>query len=486
MRIRAVLNKKSASYLDMRGVQICLLFSVFVVLSFGIAISLLNWAQVESQHRVTQIANRETNAKIGYAVLDNAGAASDAAVIGFCFAVLCSLGAVWWMSWRGHLRAARGEDSMRGWIGKHWRQLEEWESGMTMLDVENSCVQHIRHRGPVRLIVSLLIVVSIALFICLPRPSVVVRHFANDGASSEALAAPFVITVICANRPEELTAVVNGLGLARYPPNSIIVFSVDGTHAGVADVIDNFFATAVLPINVTHVYQLQYRLPLFGLPSLVQLADPGFLEYRISFHIYHALHFAFDTLDAQGVAVIEDDIEPAPDAFSFFYWAMHKVLLNPDNNSDYDRVLGVKGMERPVLGNLVHDLGTPVRIEPLGEDLTLGGTGIFHHGPWGWVTSSRQWPFLYKYWAWFHGWAMSFDIAACNNGKMFLTAIAPRTKHIGLSGVHFNLDAESYAEVWDYDFGLRIFDYADRTPTIKWPNEQQRDEACVQVNKKKW
>eukprot|EP00397_Hematodinium_sp_SG-2012_P028408 GEMP01029908.1.p1 GENE.GEMP01029908.1~~GEMP01029908.1.p1 ORF type:complete len:420 (+),score=85.93 GEMP01029908.1:139-1398(+) len=419
MRIRAVLNKKSASYLDMRGVQICLLFSVFVVLSFGIAISLLNWAQVESQHRVTQIANRETNAKIGYAVLDNAGAASDAAVIGFCFAVLCSLGAVWWMSWRGHLRA-------------------------------------------------------------------VVRHFANDGASSEALAAPFVITVICANRPEELTAVVNGLGLARYPPNSIIVFSVDGTHAGVADVIDNFFATAVLPINVTHVYQLQYRLPLFGLPSLVQLADPGFLEYRISFHIYHALHFAFDTLDAQGVAVIEDDIEPAPDAFSFFYWAMHKVLLNPDNNSDYDRVLGVKGMERPVLGNLVHDLGTPVRIEPLGEDLTLGGTGIFHHGPWGWVTSSRQWPFLYKYWAWFHGWAMSFDIAACNNGKMFLTAIAPRTKHIGLSGVHFNLDAESYAEVWDYDFGLRIFDYADRTPTIKWPNEQQRDEACVQVNKKKW
>jgi alpha-1,3-mannosyl-glycoprotein beta-1,2-N-acetylglucosaminyltransferase len=135
---------------------------------------------------------------------------------------------------------------------------------------------------------------------------------------------PGVIAVlmICYNRPQYLQRALDTL--LKYAPENIpakkwvFVISQDGNDPRVSKVIDGFTST---------VFE---KYPQFGASHINHKQSAGNGYQKLSHHYGWALETVFNGLDIRvdNVIMLEDDLEVAPDFFSFF--AAMAPLLNMD------------------------------------------------------------------------------------------------------------------------------------------------------------
>ena len=121
------------------------------------------------------------------------------------------------------------------------------------------------------------------------------------------------VVIACFNRPDYLTRTLNSLFSLSIPKDFQVFVSQDGNHPGVSRVISNFANTKGLEHLV-----FQYDQGSWVSKDPAYIPGQFDVYYRIAAHYFFFLHELFSVRRFDKVIIIEDDMELAPDFFSYF------------------------------------------------------------------------------------------------------------------------------------------------------------------------
>ena len=274
-----------------------------------------------------------------------------------------------------------------------------------------------------------------------------------------------ILMPVC-NRPHYLRRILEALAKVDGIEKTVLVISQDGRTPEVSSLI--------VGIGFTDVIILKHNRPFGGI--FCYFWDS---LHAASVNIRFLLDFAFTDLEVECAIVLEDDILPSPDFFSYFSWACRQIMAD-------ERVLSVTGF------NIHSRLSPKEGFDPHDHPYDLvenraGGEPKFTG--WSWAITAVTWQRIRKYWS-----PLSWDIALDNTQrKLGLISYKPvlgRVINIGMQGGINFTEAEENPKwidmivsniVYPFDAPPRLLTadpvlppFHDLAPREPVPNEQAR------------
>ncbi|KAK9761894.1 hypothetical protein K7432_012862 [Basidiobolus ranarum] len=207
-----------------------------------------------------------------------------------------------------------------------------------------------------------------------------------------------ILMPVC-DRPEYLKEVLSALAKNHDIDKTVLIVSQDGNNREIEALIKNI----TLPSRVIH---LRHIRPFLSIPSYVHTN-----EYATAANVKFLLEFAFDYLKAPGAIVLESDLKPAADMFTYFTWAFKNILQNPE----YNNVLNINSFNMDSRPD-----SDPYTLTP--AEFTV----------WGWCTSADRWSLLKDNWTKFGNWDINVqENIRIPNHMVSMTPLLARVKNIG-------------------------------------------------------
>lgn len=290
------------------------------------------------------------------------------------------------------------------------------------------------------------------------------RRFPDRVASVRRRGGDLPILIPVYSRPEYLAAVLAGLRAAAGVSERALVFvSQDGDNAAVAALLAEA-QRGPRPLRLVH---MRHTRPFLGALAAFLRLLPARLwrtDYATAANVRYLLAFAYETLRADAAILLESDLEPSYDMYTYFRWANTHLVRTP---ADSERVLtvGAFGIDRAGL-----DVATTAAPPATPGPPKLYALAARPFGVWGWMARREQWPVLRDGWTRFQDWDFFVQRAREAAGLVCLQPRLSRVRNIGMQGINFNVQPSEAAK-WT---GVRLpgpnlaYAYNGTAPRIDW------------------
>lgn len=254
----------------------------------------------------------------------------------------------------------------------------------------------------------------------------------------------------------------------QVPSHGIVCLICPGVHnrsiVFVSQDSDNFEITRLIDEAAAHlpIVHLHHVRPFYGLLSLfISTCLPARAwrtDYATASNVHSLLSFGFDTLESEAIILLESDLEPSYDFYTFFRWANHHILQPPLLR---DRIWNINGFTRAHKGS-----GDMAMYELYADRFMV----------WGWCTSRHVWPLIRDGWTWFDNWDWAMQAAREAHGRLSLSPAISRIRNVGMMGINFNIAEDSEAAKRWLERPLpgrdATYRYSSVWPLISWEGEQ--------------